>query len=57
MEVPFSSYSTGCSHIHDALSDPPGTVKGSQGDSLTQPDLNDFIYSTWSKNMFEQNLP
>lgn len=49
MEVPFGSYSTGGSHIHEALSDPPGTVKGRQGGSLTQPDLNGFIYSTWSK--------
>ena len=57
MEVPFGSYSTGGSHIHEALSDPLGTVKGRQGGSLTQPDLNGFIYSTWSKNMFEHNLP
>lgn len=55
--MPFVPHSTGCSPVYETISGPPGTVRGRLRGGLTQPDLNDFIYSTWPKNMFEHNLP
>lgn len=57
MQMPFVPHSTGCSPVYETISGPPGTVRGRLRGGLTQPDLNDFIYSTWPKNMFEHNLP
>lgn len=48
---------TGGSEIYEVISGLPGTVRGRLGGSITQPDHNDFIYSTWPKNMFEHNVP